>query len=264
MNKKVNLFLFIIGILISIFNGVFNFSDNIIEINILILILLGAFIGLLNINAAEEAGFLLSSLVYIFSVFFITPYMYDINILLPVSNVLINLAILTAGATTVVSLRWIFSFTSSIKKEETIDVFDEQQEKQEISNFHRVWAIVMVIAIAVVLIEVILESFFDILRYESIINVVDIIVLVIFVIDLVVIYMETKRFGKFIKTAWIDIIATIPFNLMMAGSGYLPFRFLKLVRIIKLQKTTKLLRINRVLKFFSHKSKFNEHIHDKK
>ena len=82
------------------------------------------------------------------------------------------------------------------------------------------------------------------------------------------IYIETKKTKAFFKHAWLDIIATIPFNFFVGGNLGL-VRSLKVVRLVrimkvfKVQKVAKLLRINRALKFFSKKSKFNVHLDDK-
>ena len=81
---------------------------------------------------------------------------------------------------------------------------------------------------------------------------------------MIIIYNELKSFDKFIRTAWLDILATIPFNLII-------FRFLKLVRIVKIfrvlskvSKASKIINIHKVLKFFSKHSKFNHYLESRK
>ena len=79
MHRKINIFLFILGAVLSILGGVFSLFSTFSGANTLILIIIGVLIGLLNIDTTEEAGFLLSALVYIFSVYFITPFMKEIG-----------------------------------------------------------------------------------------------------------------------------------------------------------------------------------------
>ena len=79
----------------------------------------------------------------------------------------------------------------------------------------------------------IFELFTDLSAYALWIDVFDIIVIVIFAIDLYHRWFEVRRIGPFLKKYWPDIIATIPFNLIFLGVEYLVFtRALRGVRIV--------------------------------
>lgn len=260
MKHKMNVFLFIVGIILSVIGGVLEFSPPFSQISAIVIIFIGLLIGLLNINVTEEAGFLLSSLVFITSVFFILPYLKAHLILVNAANILENFAVLTASATTVVSLRWVFNFAS------TLDHTAHKEHVKHLPKFEKYWGVVMLFFVAIVIVQVVVESFFDVASYKNYLMILDYVVLGVFVIDLIIIYIEVKSFKEFLKTAWLDIIATIPFSLIPVANLQI-FRSLKVVRvfkIIKLQKAAKIARANRAFKFFSDKSKFNHYVHKKK
>jgi amino acid transporter len=70
-------------------------------------------------------------------------------------------------------------------------------------------------------------------NYTLWIDIFDIFIIVIFAIDLYYRWFELPRFGPYVKKHILDIIATIPFNLIFIGIDYLVFvRALRGVRII--------------------------------
>ena len=71
-------------------------------------------------------------------------------------------------------------------------------------------------AVIALLIVLIIEFFFhDIAdKYHAIINIADYAILIIFSIDLIFKYLRIRKFEKFIKECWLDIIAIFPFFLI--------------------------------------------------
>ncbi|MFC1723687.1 amino acid permease [Nanoarchaeota archaeon] len=75
------------------------------------------------------------------------------------------------------------------------------------------------------------ELFFDLSAYSFFIDVFDMSVIIFFVIDLYFRWKDTPHFFPYIKKHWLEIIATIPFNLIFISSDYLVFtRGLRLLR----------------------------------
>lgn len=90
------------------------------------------------------------------------------------------------------------------------------------------------------------ELFFNISKYSFIIDLFDLFVVVIFVIDLYFRWQETPSFIPFIKKHYIEIIATIPFNLIFIGFDYLVFtRGIRAARLTGLLRYTRFFRLSR-------------------
>jgi amino acid transporter len=106
--------------------------------------------------------------------------------------------------------------------------------------------------ILVILLTVsVFEIFTDVTNFSLAIDIFDFFVMIIFIIDLVNRWKDNPNLGEFLKHHTLDIIATIPFNLIFYGLDYFVFtRSLKGVRIVtrlaKLAKHARLLRLLRV------------------
>ncbi len=102
----------------------------------------------------------------------------------------------------------------------------------------------------------IIELFYNVARYSFLIDIFDIIVILIFSIDLFYRWFDTPRLGPYLKKHWIDIIATIPFNLIFIGADYLIFtralRGVRLLRLARLTRLARLLRLPRFLRMHKH------------
>lgn len=97
----------------------------------------------------------------------------------------------------------------------------------------------------------IFEIFSDMSQYHFWIDVFDIVVMVIYAIDLYFRWLDTPHFVPYIQKHALDIIATIPFNYIFIGLDYMVFtRSLRGVRVVtrlvKLARHARLLRLLRV------------------
>ncbi|MEC8339068.1 MAG: hypothetical protein VXZ40_00455 [Nanoarchaeota archaeon] len=82
---------------------------------------------------------------------------------------------------------------------------------------------------------------------------VNIVVFVIFFADLVRLWKKSHGFKDFMSHNWLDVLATIPFELIALGLALLPstvaaFGILKWFRFTKLARTAALARVSRVSK----------------
>ncbi len=245
--KKLGMVLFIAGVLISLFSGVFEFVDGIQDAKIAFLVSLGALVGLLNISDKEQINFLISSGVFILASGVILQFA-PARILLfdGLFLILYNLNIFVAPATVVVSLKLVFEYMSE-------DDEDERSDLPSLDEKHHLeiaWDVVVLVAVALTLVVLILESFFDVSGQIELVKMMafsDYLVLMIFVIDAGFLFSKSDSIKTFFKKNWLDLIAIIPFN--------------SLFRITKLLRATRILRIftraQRSTKFFSNESGFN-------
>lgn len=106
--------------------------------------------------------------------------------------------------------------------------------------------------LVVLLILSIIEVFYDVGKYSFIIDLFDIFIISIFIIDLYFRYQEYKNKLDFFKNHYLDIIASIPFNLIFIGIDYLNF-----TRALRGFSTiSKGIRYLRLLKFVTRVPRF--------
>ena len=83
---------------------------------------------------------------------------------------------------------------------------------------------------------------------------ISVFVFVVFIIDLIRLGRHSKGFGDFMSNNWLDVLATIPFELIALGLGHVDpqtlqaFGVLKWSRFHKLSKLGKLQQMSRVSK----------------
>src|SRR3989344_5687021 len=128
--KKLSMLLFIFGALIAILGGSFEFIPRTETMIIIVLVMLGTFIGLINISREEEYGFLLAGGVFILASGAITSLLSRFLLLDIIGNILNNFIVLMAPACVVVALRIIFEFASQSEwsSEENVKLMDRIQE----------------------------------------------------------------------------------------------------------------------------------------
>ncbi len=101
-------------------------------------------------------------------------------------------------------------------------------------------------ALVLLLTVTIIELFYGVEGYSTLIDIFDAFVIIIFAIDLYFRWKETPKFFPYVKKHFLDIIATIPFNLIFWGMDYFVFtRALRGVRI--LARYGRLLRLVRFI-----------------
>ncbi|MBU0535554.1 MAG: hypothetical protein KKE20_01210, partial [Nanoarchaeota archaeon] len=245
------------GALIAILGGSFTFIPETQKMTFLFLIILGAFIGIMNISMEEEHGFLVAGGALIIASLAINSLLSNYLLLDVIARILNNFIIFIAPACIVVAFRVIIEYASqsewSFKKEERIAV----QLYKHLNHKERIWDSIVLFAVAITFILLVLQLFFKVDGYSSMIIIVDVIVIAIFFADLVVLYRRAQDFKKFMKTNWMDIIAVIPLGMV--------FRITKLIRFIRIlehmswtHKASKINKVNRPAKFFSESRDFEE------
>ncbi len=257
--KKLGMILFTFGVLISLFSGVFDFVHGFNEAKIPIIVILGVFVGLMNISDNERMNFLISSAVFIVAAGVIVDFSPGRLVFLEgLFEILYNLAIFVAAAAIVVSLKMVFEFLSEYDPK-SVSALPSPDERKHMEN---VWDVVVFVAVAMVIVVLVLESFFALTpELIDILQLADYVIIMVFVVDLFVLYNKNRDLKNFVKTSWLDMIAVIPLSSA--------FRLTKLVRgtrIIRIFTRTHhaTTRINRTAKYFSDESGFNKIMNKKK
>ncbi len=263
MIKRLSMALFIVGSLIAILGGAFEFAPQMETLSMLLLIILGIFIGIINISREEEMGFLIAGGVFIIASTTVIDLLETFLLFDFIGRILENFIVFVAPSCIIVGFRVMVEFASqsewSLKKEERLI----EHVYRRLSRKDMIWDDVILFAVSITFIVLILQLFFDVSGYESIINIADWVIIAVFAADLVIIYRRTGDFRKFLRSSWLDIIAVIPLGMAFRLAKVVRFaRILKFAskaqkasRAAKAGKLGKLSRINRPSKFFSDRTK---------
>lgn len=263
MLKKLSITLFVFSALISIFGATLPVAESFSYYYAPTLLILGIFIGLVNINQKEEKMFLISSVAFIFITETMTKYISNFYLLSQIFIIFKDSILFIGPAALTVATKCIIEFAS-----ENSEIKSKSNKRAYIKNkgsaFQDVWNIIIFLSVIFVFLTFVPQLFFDVTEYQTIINYVDLIIIIIFIIDLFFLYQESKSMEDFFKKNWLDILAAIPFNLILSPNLYF-------VKLLKLSRTTKIIRgiskfskLNRPVKFFSKNSSFNRYVENKK
>lgn len=123
---------------------------------------------------------------------------------------------------------------------------------EEKSSADKLLDFLVFLAVFAVTIFLLIEIFasrinIDIVRLSEVYFYVNIIVFIIFAIDLVRLRKESQNTSDFFRNNWLDILATIPFGLIASGLGP-TFEILKLAKLTKLTAISKVQKVSRISK----------------
>ncbi|MGM5482238.1 MAG: hypothetical protein ACQESF_02140 [Nanobdellota archaeon] len=267
--RKVSMFFFIVGSLISLFNGPFEALGGIEPYMYGLLVFSGLFIGFFNITKSQEKKFFLASLVFIITgIIFKDMLFAGIPSLDALRTVLFNFIIFISSAGFVVAAKSILTMAS---EGEYQDGFEKKIKEKELEiKSHRAWDAIILLSVAAMFIIFVLKQMFVVGKYANLLDVADFIIWTIFIVDLMFIYERYRDVKQFFKNAWLDIIAVIPFGIFAAGLGELGRlaklgRLVKIVRFIskagKAGKVAKFAHLTKITKFFSGDSSFNKYLY---
>lgn len=259
--QKIGTYFFIVGVLIAILSGAFPISGDMQTIALLMLIITGAFVGLLNIEEEREMHFLIAAGVFIIASRAIDDYLVGLELLKNFNDMLSNLIIFAGAAGVVVGLKLIFHYASYKEEDE------EESIEHEFENPYTesVWNAIIFVAVCLAFVIFILEVFFYTNGLTPVLEYISYVILAVFAIDLVILITKAKGFFSFFRHHWADIVSIIP----VTGV----FQLLKVVRIMRLARLTKVMqsssklarmsKITHSTKFFSKKSGFNKYLKKK-
>ncbi len=256
--EKLGLFFFLAGLAIVVFSAALPTPTDLMSYKLVTLAICGVFTALFNVHDKEDVRMIAAGGVFLLSAIVITSALSNIVVLDRLLIALSNMAFFVASMMLVQTLMIIMKIAS---KHESVSFGALARKHQE--NRISLWDSVMLIAVVIVIIMVVLEIFFDTSAYESSLLYLDTVIMILFLIDLVVLYKKSLGFKDFVRTSWADIIAVIPFGSIFRLTKLA--RFVKIVRIInRTRKASKVVKVPRAAKFFSEKSGFNTYLKNHK
>lgn len=253
--RRVGLYFFVIASILAIIDGAFKISSPSLQIaKIILLVFSGIIVGLFILSKEKE--FLLAGLVFVLSASILLNVLGPYFSTMPIGLMMTNFIIFTSSALVILSFKEIAEYVSSgaeieneIQKHITLDHLKED-------SFEKIWGIVILVAVCVSILQLLLEIFYDISNYILIFEITDAVITALFLVDLVILYEQTRKFKTFLKKNYFDIIAAIP------SVGFL--RLLKITRAVRIihifkatSKLSKFLKVTKTTKFFSDESSFS-------
>jgi len=126
------------------------------------------------------------------------------------------------------------------------------------NNTDRILQYLIPPSLVILLTVTIIEVFFGVEKIGWFVDFFDMYIIIIFAIDLYYRWWETPHFIPYVKKHYLDIIATIPFNLIFFGIEYLPFiQGLRGVRVVtRATRVARFARYIRLLRFATRAPRF--------
>lgn len=241
--QKIGTYFFIIGVLIAILSSAFAFSPEMKTIALLMLIITGAFTGLLNVEEEREMHFLIAVAAFIVSTKAIDEYLIDLQLLASFNDMLTNLIIFSATAGVIVGLKLIFHYASAREEMDYDDITQFDDPKKE-----GIWNVVIFVTVCFAFVLFILEAFFYTNGLTPILEYLSWGIIAIFAIDVIILFVRADNLKQFFRHHWADLVSVIPFS----GAFQLA-KFLRVARIARIAgRTSKLAKISKI----SHSAKF--------
>lgn len=248
--KKLGMYLFIVGSLLAVLAGAFPLTDDMHNFALIALVFLGVFTAILNITDDEEHGFLIASAAFLLLILVFKSM--DSNPLFAALSGFFQYSTIFVGSMMAVSsLKLVVEYGSQNYGKNPLEDADEVGDHLDhlfLTKQEKYWNILVLVAVAISFIMVLFELFFG-AGYAGIFFGLDILITIIFLIDLYYLYKKESSFTNFIKFCWLDIVATIPF-----------YGILRIAKLARLMKFMKVVKLHKTLKFFSNKSGVREYI----
>lgn len=254
--QRLGMYFFTLGALVSILAGALPLNAGMYEVVLVMLIFLGVFSAILNVSEEEELGFLVASASFLITIVGFKFLLGHHPLIIVLAQFFEVSTFFVGSMLGVVALKTVVEFGSQDITRDPLKHADEVDDHLDTLLFtrtERTWNFIVFLAVAMSFIVILLDVFFNLGQFALFFLVFDILITIVFLIDLIVLYKKEKSFGSFLSNCWLDIVATVPF--------YNILRVAKLARLIRL---TRFIKLNKTLKFMSQKSGVRHYLHSPK
>jgi uncharacterized membrane protein len=128
------------------------------------------------------------------------------------------------------------------------------EEKTSFDKLLDFLVFISVFAVTVFLVlELVAESektSLDMAQINGVYIYVNIIVFIVFLVDLIRLWNQHTGFSDFIKHCWLDVLATIPFGLLVGSPAFEILKWARVSRLGTISKAQKLSRVSKISKQF--------------
>lgn len=255
---RVGMYFFTVGALIAILAGAFELSATMYDGVLVLLIFLGVFSAILNVREEEELAFLVASSAFLVMVFSFKFLLGHHELIQAMSQFFDIVTFFIGSMLSVVALKTVFEFGSQrdLDAIDHADAVEADLDSMFFSRRQRIWNFIIFLAVALTFIVILIEVFFNPPNLGTFFTGFAVLITFIFAIDLVVLYRQEGSMKKFVKNCWLDILATIPFFLIVQG-----VEALQIVKFARLVRISRFIKLNHTLKFMSDRSGVKHYVH---
>ena len=244
--RKLGMYLFTLGAIIALLAGAFPLAEDAHNLALVSLVFLGVFSAILNITQEEEHPFLIAGSAFLLAILCFDALLGENPLVLALTNFFEVVVFFIGSMVATVALKLVVLYGHENEVRKPLEGVQETEEHAAlllITPREHAWNLTVFLAVAASFIVVLLDVFFSLNRYVLSLLILDLFVMVIFIVDLVVLYRREKDVVSFLKHCWLDILAAIPF-----------WHFTRVLKIARLFKLFEFLKLSRTAKFFSDKS----------
>ncbi len=261
---RIGMFFFTVGALLTILASVFPAQGILVPIINATLVFTGLFAGILNITSDEEHQFLVSGVVFLVSLLALETF-FGAEFPTVLRAFMQNAALFIGTMTVLVSIRNILEMASQNYSSTPLERMRQRTKELELlerSTAQRVWDFIIFLAVALTFVLLLMDAFFYAElspTAKRVVELLDWVVIILFLIDIVVLWRERESAPQFFKECWPDIIAAIPVTKSFFGL----FKLVRITRLARLMHAARIGRVHRSAKFFSTKSGFHTYLEGK-
>lgn len=255
---RVGMYFFTIGALLAILAGAFPLAPGVYDVVLVLLIFLGVFSAVLNVGEEEELGFLVAATAFLIMIVSFKFLLGHHPLIIGLANFFEVVTFFVGSMLSVVALKTVFEFGSqrTLDALEHANAIDDHVETLMFSKQERTWNFVVFLAVAVSFIVILLEVFFELGGGVQLFFLLNIVIFLVFLVDLVVLYRKEGGFKGLFKYCWLDVVATIPFFLIFQG-----LNALQVIKVARLLRLGRFMKLNKTLKFMSDRSGVKHYLH---
>ena len=256
---KLMQYFFIIAAVVAILDGAFKVNQEMQALKFVVLVIAGIVVGIFCHE--RQRDFMISSFVIIVTGYILTQLLGYVLFVQGIGLMLLNFIVFLSAAAVTVAFQVLGdSIAPSLHRvspEEEYAKLKKLSEREiEHLSFQKIWGTVILIAVALTFIILLAELFYDVSDYKNAIVAVDIVITLLFIVDLVILYKEAGTFKKFVTRNIFDIIAAIPLVGFLRAIKII--RAFRIVRVLRASvKVSKAMKVSKTAKLFSEESYFN-------
>jgi hypothetical protein len=249
--NRLGLYFFALASILSIIDGTLTiYTPELVMAKHILLVFAGIVVGMFMLS--NEREFMISGVAFIVAAPILLNTLGYYFSYSPIGRMVLNFVLFVAAAIITVGFK---EFVDSISKSAGIenlhhDITIEHLNKK---SFDVVWSFVILVAVGLSIASLLIEMFYDIGKYQIIIEFLDVVIASLFIVDLWILFEKAKTMKEFLTRNFPDILAAVP------AVGFMRFfKIIRAVRLIKflngINRFSKFIKVSRTTKFFSDES----------
>ena len=248
--NRVGLYFFVFATVLSIVDIAIPKTSVEIEIaKSVLLIFCGIIVGLFLFS--KEQDFVITGIAFVIAGSILPVILGEFFIISAFGKILSNFVLFTASAIVTLSFKQIVDIIAKNSGVEEVPHEGVTIHHLEHRSFEITWSVIILSAVAISILQILSEIFFDLSSYSLILNLLDTVIISLFLVDLVILYEQSKNIKQFFKKNIFDVLAVIPTLFIFRA-----FKLIRAVKIIRILRSAA--KLNRLMKISHTNELINE------